>query len=159
MKPHFPLFIDISDDRIVVVGGGTIAERRVCTLLSFAGNVTVIAPELTARLQELWEQKEICWIRAYYENSMDEMLRSADMVLAATDDASCNEQIADVCKKAGVLVNVSHKKELCDFYFPAVVVRDNVSVGITASGLHHAQARHMRECVQEIVDKEMKKFS
>ena len=65
----------------------------------------------------------------------------ADIVLAATDDAALNEEVARCCRKRGILVNTSHKKELCDFYFPAVAIQGNVVAGITASGQDHAKAR------------------
>ena len=52
-KRYFPLYVDLSDKNIVVVGGGTIATRRVKALLLFTRNITVIAPKMTADLWEL----------------------------------------------------------------------------------------------------------
>ena len=52
-KPYFPMFIDLSDKNIVVVGGGNIATRRVKTLLSFTRNIRVIAPKVTMEMMEL----------------------------------------------------------------------------------------------------------
>lgn len=157
-KPYFPIFMDISKYKIIVVGGGRVAQRRIETLFRFAEDITVIAPEITERLKELWEQKKFLWKNMAYDESMDEILEEADMVLAATDDDVCNEHIACVCGKPGILVNVSHRKELCDFYFPAVVARENIVAGVTASGLDHAQAKHIRKCIEYAVDEEMKKF-
>ena len=52
-KRYFPLYVDLSDKNVVVVGGGTIATRRVKALLLFTRNITVIAPKMTADLWEL----------------------------------------------------------------------------------------------------------
>ena len=52
-KPYFPMFIDLSDKNIVVVGGGNIATRRVKTLLAFTRNIRVIAPKVTMEMMEL----------------------------------------------------------------------------------------------------------
>ena len=54
-KPFFPMFIDLSKKKVVVIGGGRIAGRRIRTLLSFAGQICVIAPEVTEEIdiQEL----------------------------------------------------------------------------------------------------------
>ena len=145
-KPYFPLFIDISQKSIVVVGGGRIAERRVKTLLQFAEDIQVISPKLTEELRRLAESRRIEWIQKRY---IPGQLAGAFFVLAATDDAACNEQIVTDCRKLGILVNTSHRKELCDFYFPAVVVRKNVVAGITASGDSHAQARDARIQVEK----------
>ncbi len=65
-KPYFPLFIDISQKSIVVVGGGRIAERRVKTLLQFAEDIQVISPKLTEELRCLAESRRIEWIQKRY---------------------------------------------------------------------------------------------
>ena len=50
-KPFFPMFIDLSKKKVVVIGGGRIAGRRIRTLLSFAGQICVIAPEVTEEIE------------------------------------------------------------------------------------------------------------
>lgn len=147
-KPYFPLFVDISQKEILVVGGGRVAERRVRTLLSFAEHIKVVSPKLTEELHGFVKCGQIIWVQKTYSY---EMLDGAYMVLAATDDAACNEQIVKDCRSRGILVNTSHRKELCDFYFPAVAARGNVAVGITASGLSHRQARETREKIEKVL--------
>lgn len=168
-KPYFPMFIDISEKKIIVAGGGRIAERRIDTLLKFAADITVIAPEVTDGICKMAEEGKVIWIRRAFHKDAGEIqadaqknlsdievfLKNADMVLAATNDAECNERIMRLCRERGIPVNVSHKKELCDFYFPAVVVKDNVTVGITSGGLSHAQARKVREQVETVLGGKM----
>ena len=60
-KKYFPIFIDISEMKVVVIGGGKIATRRVNTLLSFTKQIEVVAPEVTTELRELSEKGEIIW--------------------------------------------------------------------------------------------------
>lgn len=148
-RPYFPLFVDISQKKIIVIGGGRVARRRVKTLLEFAECVCVISPALTEELRRLAETGRIDWIRECYTA---ERIAEADIVLAATDDASCNEQIVRDCKARGIPVNTAHKKELCDFYFPAVVVKENVVAGITAGGCGHMQAREARRRVEKALE-------
>lgn len=147
-KPYFPLFIDISRKKIVVIGGGKIAERRVRTLLAFAEHIQVVAPKLTEDLYRFAQSGQIDWRQ---ENYVPEVLDKAEIVLAVTNDAACNEKIAEDCKERGIPVNTSHKKELCDFYFPAVVVKEHVVAGITASGYSHAQAKEARQRVEQVL--------
>lgn len=147
IKPYFPLFIDISQKEIVVAGGGKVAERRVNTLLSFTEHIKVVSPELTEGLHYLAENGQIVWLEKLYESKV---LEGADIVLAATDDASCNEQIVRDCRKRGILVNTAHKKELCDFYFPAVDIRENIVIGINASGINHKQVKQLKENKEKI---------
>ena len=147
-KPYFPMFVDLSEKKIIVIGGGKIAQRRVNTLLSFANHITVVSPEVTEDLRKKADEGEIVWIQAFYGEVEETVFSQADMILAVTNDPTCNEEIAKLCRENNIPVNVSHNKELCDFYFPAVVVKENVVAGITASGLDHSQARKVRERVE-----------
>ena len=148
-KRYFPLFIDISEKKIVVIGGGKIAERRVEALLSFQGNVTVISPEITETLEKYVREDKIVWIQDCYQ---EEMLSGVDFVLAATNDAACNEQVVADCHSRGILVNASHKKEVCDFYFPGTVTDGEIVVGISSSGENHAKVKRVREAIENLIE-------
>ena len=130
-KPYFPMFIDLTEKKVVVAGAGTIAKRRIRSLLNFTNHLTVIAPEVNKELKSLEADglltilKRKCEMEDFY---------SADLVIAATNDAQINNAIYDTCRKQGILVNVCSDKQKCDFYFPGIAMKDQVVVGITASG-------------------------
>lgn len=65
----------------------------------------------------------------------------AYMVIAATNDWKLNDEIYRVCKEEGIYVNVADDKSKCDFYFPGIYMKDEVVIGITASGLDHSRAK------------------
>ena len=116
-KCFFPMFVDLSDKNVVVAGGGSIATRRVKTLLSFTRNITVIAPTMTPELIELGKTGKI--------NAQMRPVKRSDfafayMVLAATNDWKVNDEIYKICKEEGIYVNVADSKDKCDFYFPGV---------------------------------------
>lgn len=148
-KRFFPMFVDLSDKKIVVVGGGNIATRRVKTLLQFTRNITAVAPKTTMELHELG--------KAGYVNLINRSVKRSDfdmayMVIAATNDWKLNDEIHRVCKEEGIYVNVADDKSKCDFYFPGVYMKDEVVVGITASGLNHKKARKVRVAIQEAME-------
>lgn len=149
-KRYFPMFVDLSDKNIVVVGGGNIATRRVKTLLSFTRNITVVAPQMTMELLEMGKAGQV-------HTEMRPVKRTdfvqAYMVIAATNDWKLNDDIYRVCKEEGIYVNVASDKEKCDFYFPGVFMQDELVVGITASGLDHKKARRVREEIEKILEK------
>lgn len=149
-KPHFPLFIDLSEKKAVVIGGGAIASRRVDTLLLFCENIEVVAPALSEGLRQLAEEGRIRWIADTYQ---DKYLEGAFLVLAATGCPDCNEEIVRACRAKGILVNAIHKKELCDFYFPAVAVQGSLVAALTASGMNHKKARQAREEVEKVLER------
>ena len=148
-KRFFPMFVDLSDKKIVVVGGGNIATRRIKTLLQFTRNITAVAPKTTMELHELG--------KAGFVNLINRPVKRSDftmafMVIAATNDWELNDEIYRVCKEEGIYVNVADDKSKCDFYFPGIYMQDEVVVGITASGLNHKKARKVRVAIQEAME-------
>ena len=148
-KRFFPMFVDLSDKKIVVVGGGNIATRRIKTLLQVTRNITAVAPKTTMELHELG--------KAGFVNLINRPVKRSDfamafMVLAATNDWKLNDEIYRVCKEQGIYVNVADDKSKCDFYFPGIYMQDEVVVGITASGLNHKKARRVRVAIQEAME-------
>ena len=114
---YFPLFVDLTKKSIIVIGAGKIAARRVKSLLPFVGDMKVIAPEVSSEITEMAAASEGALVieqRPFESSDLD----GADMVLAVTNDKELNTRIGTLCNEKKILVNVSHEKELCDFYFP-----------------------------------------
>lgn len=141
-KPYFPMFVDLSEKRALVVGAGRIAARRVGTLMAFCGHIRVVAPEVSPEMAAL----DVDVARRRFEVGD---LEGADLVLAATDDIRLNAEIARLCRQRGVPVNVSSDRTLCDFYFPGVAMAGNVVAGISASGVDHRLAHRATGAVRE----------
>lgn len=150
-KPLFPLFTDISDYKIVVVGGGSVALRRVRTLLHFASDLTVVAPQLCGELEELVRQGRVKLKRRSY---CRDDLYAAHMVLAATDDKKVNEDIYSACRCLGILVNTASDRRKCDFHFPSVVLKEGISVGVTGNGENHRQVKENRKKIEKYLEGE-----
>lgn len=147
-KPYFPMFVDLSQKKVVVVGAGTIAKRRIRTLLEFTNQLVVIAPEVNRELLDLEKNGKIQILRKKYQR---EDIYDADMVIAATNDSQINTDIYNVCKCTGITVNVCSDKHKCDFYFPGIARKENVVIGITASGDNHRAARETVEKIRKIL--------
>ncbi len=141
-KPLFPLFTDLSEYKIVVVGGGAVALRRVKTLLHFASDLTVVAPKICGELCALASEGKICLLKKKYER---EDLYAAHMVLAATDDRAVNEDIYSACKCLGILVNVASDQNKCDFQFPSVILEEDMTIGINGGGSDHGKVKETRK--------------
>ena len=148
--PRFPLFVDLSGKKIVVVGGGRIALRRIRTLTQFTEKVTVVSPELHPDLLPLEEAGRLTVLRRPYAPAD---IEGAALVLAATDNKEVNEAVYADCKRLDIPVNVSSDRHKSDFYFPGIVEKDNVVVGITASGSDHHLARQVREIISSALEK------
>lgn len=148
-KNFFPMFIDLEDKKVVVVGGGRVATRRVRTLTQFTSNIYVIAPRITDEIDNMAIKGMIHLER---RSVMRQDFSMAFMVIAATDDGRLNDEIYRVCKEQGIYVNVATDKSKCDFYFPGVMKRDEVVIGINASGVNHAGAKKVRMELEEFFE-------
>lgn len=147
--PYFPVFIDLSEKRMVVFGAGKIARRRITVLSRFTPDLTVIAPECLPEVEMLAEEGKIRLLKKVYE---EEDLEGADIVLAATNRHDVNKRIHDDCKKRGITVNVSTDRTMSDFYFPGIAQKGDIVVGVTAGGKDHAGARKVSERIRELLE-------
>lgn len=148
-NPRFPLFVDLTDKKIVVVGAGTIAARRVRTLCQFSGEITVVAPYVCQEIRSLAQEGRIRLVERPY---CREDIYDAWMVVAATDDDAVNRDIFTAGRCLGAWVNVASDQNLCDFHFPGIVKKDPLVVGINASGADHHLARQARLKIQDCLE-------
>ncbi len=149
VKPYFPMFVDLTDKQVFVVGAGTIAKRRIRSLAEFTDHLTVIAPEVNPELNRMEKEGRIGIKRKKYES---EDIFEADLVIAATNDHKINEDIYRVCRERGIPVNVCSDKKKCDFYFPGLAMRENVVVGVIANGSDHKKAKAVSEKIREMLE-------
>ena len=147
----FPLFVNLNNKRVVFVGGGTVALRRLRTILPFVGSVDVVAPEVTPDIQAMADSGAV---KLHLEPFSPACIEDADMVFACTNDPELNARIAKDCNDAGRMVSVSSNRALCDFYFPGVVQHENMVVGISAAGRDHRRVRQLRQRIERLLDEE-----
>ncbi|MCB6993594.1 precorrin-6A reductase [bacterium 210820-DFI.6.37] len=145
----FPQFINISGKKILIAGGGKIASRRINTLSLFDAELTVVAPELSRQVLNLEGQGVLIRKRAFEEQDLEGM----DMVLAATDDRELNKRIGILCRERNIPVNVADRKEACDFYFPGIVQKGELIIGITAGGRNHSLTVKGKKLIEEALEK------
>ena len=143
---YFPFFIDIENKKILIVGGGNVALRKAEKLVQFGADIVVVAPEICAELERLDGVK---LIRRRFENKD---ICTAFAVIAATNDKQLNARIYALCNDLGILVNTVDDPENCGFYFPALVRKNNVTVGISTGGTSPIFARYLREKTEELLD-------
>jgi uroporphyrin-III C-methyltransferase/precorrin-2 dehydrogenase/sirohydrochlorin ferrochelatase len=147
--PLFPLFADLRDRLVLVVGGGAVAERKVEALL-LAGALPVVgSPELSERLQAWLETDRIRWRTGEFS---DHWLDEAWLVIAATDDAAVNQAVAAAAAARRILANVVDDAELSSFHVPALVQRGPLQIAISSGGGAPMLARHIRRQLETLLD-------
>lgn len=149
---YFPIYIDLSDKEILIVGGGGIAARRVGALLGFAGRMTVVALEVSEALQEIERRCKVPALTICRRAFSEKDLEGKFLVLAATDDHALNQRIYDLCRRRNILVNVCSDQKLCDFQFPSIVQNKEVVIGINASGKNHGLVKETRKRLEQFLE-------
>lgn len=138
---YYPIFLNLTDQLSVIVGGGTIAEGKVTGLLEADAKVLVIAPEVTPAMQELAESGRFVWEQRTYR---DGDLEGAAIAISATDDPEVNHQVWAEANRRGILINVVDDVPYCNFIAPAIVRRGDITLAISTNGKMPALAAHMR---------------
>lgn len=149
-KKCFPLFVDLTEKKAVVIGAGKIGTRRIETLLSFVGSLTVIAPEAEKEILCLAREGKLEYKEKRYRK---EDLCDADLVIAAADDTEVNEQVYRDCKQLGILVNVASDQQKCDFHFPGIIEYEGVVLGFNGAGKDHKKVKEVRQKTEQALKK------
>lgn len=144
---YFPMFIDLENKKVLVVGGGMVAFRKVQKLLSYGAKMTVISPEIVDNFEKI--QGLIIKKRQLEMKDLEQ--DDFEIVIAATDEKVLNRQIAQCCREQNIPVNVVDDQEQCSFIFPALVQQGNLSVGISTGGASPTAAIYYKERIQEMV--------
>ncbi len=143
---YYPIYLDISNKRCTVIGGGEVAARKAQRLLECGARVTVVAAKLAPEMEALKAARRIEHVESDYR---EEALEKAFLVIGATNSAAVNEQVYRDARAKGVLVNVVDDPQLCDFILPSLVERGDLSIAVSTGGKSPALARKMREEIEK----------
>ena len=144
----YPMNLDLTGRRCIVVGGGKVAERKVLGLLQAAGKVTLIAPKLTERLLELAHAGLVDWYELRYMKGMLKDMKPL-LVFCATDNRDINEQAAEEAREEGALVNDVTEPEQTDFTVPSSFRRGDLLVTLSTEGVSPAFSRALRRELEQ----------
>src|SRR5262245_64039573 len=152
----YPIYLNLTNKRVVVIGGGEVAERKVESLLQTGAEVSVISPDVTARLSELAENKAVQIQRRAYRAGD---CAGAALVFSATDDAEVSAAVFREATDSGALVNTADQPALCDFIMPAVVRRGSISIAVSTGGTSPGLAAQLRNRIAGLIGPEYAKLA
>jgi len=143
---YYPIFLDLSGRKVVVVGGGAVARRKIEALLECGAVVHVIARDLSPELQDRLKNGNIRLESGEFnENS----IKDAFIVIAATNDRVLNKEVSETAKKRNILVNVVDQPDECSFIVPSVVKRGGLLIAVSTSGKSPALAKKIRKSLSD----------
>jgi siroheme synthase-like protein len=141
---HYPVFLDLKDRPVLVVGAGKVALRKARGLLEAGARVTVVSPECEAEFEEL----PVRMVRRRFRASD---FGNAVLVFAATDDRLTNHRIAIAAKGKGVFANIADSAEECGFLVPARVNRGDVQIAVSTGGASPRISAELRKKLEEVL--------
>ena len=171
---YFPMFIDLSGRRCLLVGGGSVAGRKIDTLLAYGASVRVISREVSSRIAALASgqgpdgQPPGCGQGKQAGDSREqaalsirlcepdadillEEIRGSALVVAASGDRRINHETAQICRRLGIPVNVVDAPAESTFLFPAVVKRGDISIGINTGGDSPLVSKRIRQEIEKYI--------
>ena len=147
---YFPFFLQLDQLPCLIVGGGSVAERKLDLLIKAKADITVISLEFSDYVLDLAKTHNIRCIKKEYSNKILEE-NKYNFVISATNDVSLNERVAKDCKKYNIIVNVVDQPEICDFIFPSILERGDITVAVSTGGASPVLARVLRTKLETMV--------
>ncbi len=162
MNRLYPIFADLRDRRVLVIGGGLVAERKIAALLDTGADIQVLARHTTPAVQQWASAQHINVLRQnvllsgvagwYGRWRLQRAVQQAWLVIAATDNKDLNRYTAALGKRCRVFTNVVDDLELTQFQVPAVLQRGPIQAAISSAGVAPVMARRMRAKLELLLD-------
>lgn len=138
-----PVSLNITNKKVLIIGGGKVAAHKLSTLLKFTTNITILAPDITEQIKN---DRRLNFIQKKYEKKD---LLNFHLVYACTNDRQVNVQIKHDANSLNLLVNVADDPELCDFISPAIYKNENLTISVGSNAKDVKRAISLRDRIKE----------
>jgi len=138
----YPIFLKLEGHKVLIVGGGPIAEQKIEGVLRSATDVTVVSPQITPRIR-LWAHQGR--IKYHAVEFRPGMTKGYFLVISCTDSEETNRTVYQEARENGALANAVDDPGHCDFYAPAVVSRGEFQIAISTNGNSPALSQYVRK--------------
>ena len=151
----FPLFINLENKKVLVIGGGKVAAKKNEKNLEYGSDITVVTENVV-------EEKLLKLENVKIENNqkiendkakIEKLVKGYFLVIAATDNEELNENIANVCDSNGMLINNVSSKIKMNAMFGGIVKNSEFQIAISTSGKNCKRSRAMKSEIQKVLDK------
>lgn len=150
----FPFFIDITGKKGFIIGGGKHALEKIEKLSPFAPQLMVFATDFIPEIILLAEERKRtkCQIILIHREFLDSDLKLQPyFVIVAGKVQEENRRIATLCQERNILVNVVDDQPACEFIFPSLIQRGNLTIGISTNGASPAVGVRLKKQVEVLL--------
>src|SRR3972149_12118376 len=142
---YYPAFLNLQGRPCIVIGGGSVAEGKVYSLLEAEALVTIISPELTPNLNTWLDEGRLTHVKRPYQSGD---LTGAVLAISATNDRAVNEQVWREATARCVPVNVVDDPPHCTFIAPALMRRGDLTIAVSTGGKAPTLAVRVRDQIE-----------
>ncbi len=142
---YFPFFVELDRQEGLIVGGSTVALRKIEKLLPYGPRLTVCAPDICGEI------RAVSGLRLVERAFSPELLEGKAFVIAATGDRQANRRISQLCREERIPVNVVDDRDCCSFLFPALVKRGGLSIGVSTGGASPTGAIYWKKRIDDMI--------
>lgn len=151
----FPLFINLENKKVLVIGGGKIAAKKIRKILGYGADITVVTEDIAEKGLLQLENIKIESNRKIENNKseIEKLVKGYFLVIAATDNEELNENVARTCDSNGILINNVSSKIKMNAMFGGIVKNDEFQIAVSTGGKNCKRSRAMKSEIQKILDK------
>lgn len=153
---YFPAFIKLDNKNILIIGGGTIASKKLEHLLDFSSNIKVIAPQLSDNMKNLIEKNNLLYENRTYQK---EDIKDFGIVIIAINDIPLQKEIYEESKiYSNCLCNSVDSVNYCDFIFPSYIKKGDLTITVSTNGSSPALAKQLRIYFENLIPNNISSF-
>ena len=143
---YFPVFLDGSKLKAMVIGGGDVAARKIELLLKTTTNISVMAEQVNEGVERLINDNQLTWLAHNYQTGH---LADMTIVIAATDHTDVNKSVSVEATSLNILANVVDQPDLCTYITPSIIDRAPMIIAMSSSGSAPILIRMLREQIEK----------
>ena len=146
---YFPLFVDLKNKNVLIIGGGNVAFRKIIKLMPYEPQMIIVSPEICDEIKKLLNNNQnIIYKKKRFSH---EDIKDAFIVISATNDSTINCEVSQICKSMNIPINSVDDIENCSFLFPALVKKDSLVIGCSTSGKTPDIAAYVKNTIEKFL--------
>ncbi len=152
---YFPMYMDMRNLKVLVVGGGYIATEKLEKLIDFTKDITIITIDIEQNAQDMIDNHTLSLHKRAYQTGD---INGFDIVIVATNTVELHKEIYEESRGSRVLVNSVDNRDYCDFIFPSYVQKGDLTISFSTGGASPAFAKQIKQHFQKIIPNSVGEF-
>ena len=150
-----PISINLTNKKILIIGGSNIANQKLNNILPFTKNITIISPTIIKELKKTINKYSLKYIKREYEKSD---IKNYDIIINATSNLKLQKNIYIQSRNHKCLYNCVDIKEYCDFILNSYIKKDKLTISINTNGNSPSIAKELKIYIDKLLPKSLENF-